>query len=69
VASGDARRTHRIEQIINDVLKRMILRLDPEPVVPSKAIPHDEAAQDIVRADDPNNAKGEEGQSYPESEE
>jgi hypothetical protein len=47
----------------------MVFRLFPEPIVPCEAVPHDEAAQDIVRPEDPDNAQREECEGDAECEE
>ena len=46
----------------------MVLRLDPEPVVPCEAVADDEAAQNVVRANDADYAQREEGESDAEGE-
>jgi hypothetical protein len=56
--------THTIEQIVNHILERMIFRFFPEPIIPCKAVAHDEATQDIVRAEYTDYAEGKESEGY-----
>jgi hypothetical protein len=56
------RGTYRGKKLINDILKGVVFRLDPEPVIPSEAVADDEAAEDVVRAEYTDDAESEEGQ-------
>jgi hypothetical protein len=41
----------------------MILRLNPEPVVPRERVAHDKATQDVVRPQDTDDAKSQKGEA------
>jgi hypothetical protein len=60
--------TYRGEELIDDVLESVILRLHPEPIVPREAVADDETAENIVRAKDADHAEGEEGEGDSERE-
>jgi hypothetical protein len=47
----------------------MIFRFFPEPIIPCKAVAHDEATQDIVRAEYTDYAQGKEREGYAECKE
>jgi hypothetical protein len=54
--------TYRGKKLINDILKGVIFRLDPEPIIPSEAVADDGAAEDVARAEYADDAESEEGQ-------
>ena len=56
--------TDRIKELIDNVLKRVILRMDTEPIIPGKAVADHKAAQDVVRANDANHSESEERECY-----
>lgn len=60
---------YRIQEHINDLLEAVFLAADAEPVVPGEGVANDEAAEDVVRADDADPADGEEGEGDTEREE
>lgn len=60
--------TYTAEKLINDILERVILRLQPEPIIPRKGIPSDKASQDIVRAENAYDTENEECQRDTECE-
>ena len=41
-------KTYRVEKLINYVLKRVIFRLLPEPVVPCETVANDETTQYVI---------------------
>jgi hypothetical protein len=61
--------TDRVQQLINYILKRVILRLNTKPVIPCEAVADDKAAQDVVRAEYTHYAQGEEGERHSKSQE
>jgi hypothetical protein len=60
--------TYRGEELIDDVLESVILRLHREPIVPREAVADDETTENIVRAKDADHAEGEEGEGHSERE-
>lgn len=61
--------TDRVKKLIDNILERMILRLDPEPVIPGEAVSDNKAAQNVIRADDADHSQREECQGNTESQE
>jgi hypothetical protein len=63
------RGTDRVEELIDNILERVILRLNPEPVIPCEAVTNNKAAQDVIRANDTDHPEGKERQGNSESQE
>ena len=63
------RGTDRVEELIDNILERVILGLNTEPVIPGEAVTNNKAAQDVIRADYTDHSERKECQGNTESQE
>lgn len=56
--------THSVQDRVNALLERLLLRLLTEEVVPSHGITKDEAAEEVIRADHADDTQREEGDGH-----